>query len=144
MSTKKYNPKIAGGLPVSRLHPSSACAGSFCCLHNPSDHHMVDWMLNLRASGLMERLCRHGIGHPDPDSLAWLKRNGLEGYEVHGCCGCCQPCTHGVVFDELKADGLDSYEIRRRWPRLSGKCPLGCGFSGIAYASYNHCLMGDW
>ena len=51
---------------------------------------MKDWPLNLRESMLMERICSHGIGHPDPDSLAWMERNGREGYGVHGCDGCCQ------------------------------------------------------
>lgn len=35
-------------------------------------------------------------------------------------------------------------EIRRRWPRLQGACPKGCGFRGIGYASWEHYLLGDW
>lgn len=38
---------------------------------------------------LAERVCRHGIGHPDPDSLAYLESRGVEGMGVHGCDGCC-------------------------------------------------------
>jgi hypothetical protein len=72
-----------------------------------------------------------------------------------------QTCDHGVTFDEEAARALlsnrhpataldfimgdpSSSEIRRRWPRLCGKCPKGCGFDGIAYASHMHYLMGDW
>jgi hypothetical protein len=33
----------------------------------------------------MERICPHGIGHPDPDDPAF--KNPIEG--VHGCDGCC-------------------------------------------------------
>lgn len=53
-------------------------------------------------------------------------------------------CDHGVTFDEAAAAGLDAYEVRRRWPRLQGKCPKGCGFVGIAYASMLHYISGDW
>lgn len=53
-------------------------------------------------------------------------------------------CTHGVTFDEPAARGLDAYEVRRRWPRLDGRCPLGCGYCGIAYASGAHYVHGDW
>jgi hypothetical protein len=34
--------------------------------------------------------------------------------------------------------------IRRRFPRLDGPCPLGCGYVGIAYASAEHYGYGDW
>lgn len=55
-----------------------------------------------------------------------------------------EKCDHGVTFDLEAAKKLDKYEIRRRWPRLFGKCPKGCGYLGIAYASTQHYLMGDW
>jgi hypothetical protein len=74
-------------------HPASACEGNHCCLHNPSDHHMVDWEMNWRPDrGIMERLCpEHGTGHPDPDDIAYLKRVGrdADAEGIHGCCGCC-------------------------------------------------------
>ena len=70
-------------------------------------------------------------------------------------------CSHGLFFDEEEArrilDGWEpktdaewvmgnpgSAEVRRRWPRLHGPCPLKCGFSGIAYASPEHYALGDW
>jgi hypothetical protein len=70
-------------------------------------------------------------------------------------------CNHGVTFDPDEArrilescDPSDpedfimgnpaSAEIRQRWPRLQGVCPLGCGFQGIAYASSEHYAAGDW
>lgn len=42
-----------------------------------------------RASGLVEDICEHGVGHPNKDSLAEMESNGYHGFEVHGCCGCC-------------------------------------------------------
>lgn len=75
----------------------------------------------------------------------------------------CDPktCDHGVKFDSDEAERLlrnwkpktsvdfimgnpASAEIRRRWPRHSGACPKGCGYIGIAYASHEHYLAGDW
>ena len=53
-------------------------------------------------------------------------------------------CTHGVTFDEEASIGLSSLEIRQRWPRMSGLCPIGCGYKGICYASYLHYVAGDW
>lgn len=72
-------------------HPQRSCDGEFCTIHNPSPHHMREWTLNWRGDrGLMERICPcHGVGHPDPDDIAYHERNGREGMGVHGCFGCC-------------------------------------------------------
>lgn len=76
-------------------HGPSVCAGEACTLHNPSDHHMTDWPLVLRETGLMERKCQHGVGHPDPDSVAWAESKSAPGnrgsWGIHGCDGCCSP-----------------------------------------------------
>lgn len=55
-------------------------------------------------------------------------------------------CDHGVIFDQATADAerLPPHEVRKRWPRLDGECPLGCGYRGIAYASMTHYLYGDY
>lgn len=74
------------------IHPKSACKGHPCVFHNPSDHKMKDWPKVLRLDWgppFVERQCPHGIGHPDPDSLAYLKSQGHESMDVHGCDGCC-------------------------------------------------------
>ena len=65
------------------VHEPDKCMGEFCCIHNPSDHHMVDWDQLWRAdTNIMERICpKHGVGHPDPDDL---NKN-----VIHACCGCC-------------------------------------------------------
>lgn len=82
------------GKGLVRTHGASDCAGPvgengkpICCIHNPSNHHMVTWGQNWRGDkGMMERLCLHGIGHPDPDDLA-VRTTEWAG--VHGCDGCC-------------------------------------------------------
>ena len=72
-----------------------------------------------------------------------------------------EKCSHGVTFDleeakkilgswkpkdaaEFVAGNPATREIRRRWLRLDGQCPKGCGFNGIAYASMEHYTYGDW
>jgi len=70
-------------------------------------------------------------------------------------------CDHGVSFDLEEAERVlgewspqtpeefvmgnpAASEVRKRWPRLDGTCPKGCGFVGIAYASHEHYTKGDW
>lgn len=55
-------------------------------------------------------------------------------------------CDHGVVFDEkdFKDNDLSASEVRKKYPRGWGPCPKGCGFNGIAYASFLHYIAGDW
>lgn len=53
-------------------------------------------------------------------------------------------CDHGIRFDDKVAESMDVAEIRKRWPRLNGPCPLGCGYVGIYYASRAHYVYGDW
>lgn len=53
-------------------------------------------------------------------------------------------CDHGVSFDDEASRGLSADEVRKRWPRGYGPCPKGCGFNGIAYASFAHYVSGDW
>lgn len=81
-----------GAATLVNVHPVDQCAGRACVVHNPSDHHMRGWPLNWRGDrGLMERMCPHRVGHPDPDSVAWLLANGDEHAGAHGCDRCCVP-----------------------------------------------------
>ena len=71
------------------VHDRSQCAGTACCVHNPSDHPMRDFPLHWRADrGIMERTCSHDVGHPDPDDL-----KVKAGVDNHGCDGCCVPLS---------------------------------------------------
>lgn len=73
-------------------HPDD-CVGDQCPLHKRSDHCMRMWPQHWRDDrGLMERICPHGVGHPDPDHMAAVRfldpeRAKWEG--IHGCDGCC-------------------------------------------------------
>ena len=69
------------------VHPSSACVGEYCTIHNRSNHTMRSFPQHWRADrAIMERICSHGVGHPDPDEYK-LTISVFEG--VHGCDGCC-------------------------------------------------------
>lgn len=98
----EYDVYICGdGHVVSHLHDPRVCHGRNCVIHNPSDHIMKDWPTHFRdpmvehfsmgmKPGLMERICPHGTGHPDPDSADfWVNEVKMEDYGIHGCDGCC-------------------------------------------------------
>jgi hypothetical protein len=74
--------------PPLVVHTPDECGDEPCCIHNPSEHPLRDWPLHWRGH-VMERICSHGIGHPDPDDLAWRRRSGQPDPSVHGCDGCC-------------------------------------------------------
>lgn len=71
---------------LTNVHSPQSCLGEYCTIHNRSDHHMRLWPQHWRSDrGIIERICPHGVGHPDPDS-PWFD----DSYEwVHGCDGCC-------------------------------------------------------
>lgn len=80
--------ELVGGQILMGVHTSDICAGQYCTIHNFSDHHMVTWPQNWRPGfyhAYMERICPHGIGHPDPDEIY------IEEIAVHACDGCCDP-----------------------------------------------------
>jgi hypothetical protein len=92
-----YSPK---GLVI---HNRDQCDGRYCPFHNPSNHHMRDWHIHVRLDkmALAERTCKHGVGHPDPDSLAWMKSHFRpeisDAMGIHGCDRCCIRSTSAVI-----------------------------------------------
>lgn len=84
------------GEVVGRIHPVEDCEGRACVIHNPSDHSMRSFPTHWREAGPwdvkpshVERTCPHGIGHPDPDDLAYWASVGVTAMGIHGCDGCC-------------------------------------------------------
>lgn len=76
------------------VHNKADCKGDNCVIHNPSNHCMIEFPTHWRADRhLMERICPHGIGHPDPDDFSFKKLHmnpSHSKYEsMHGCDGCC-------------------------------------------------------
>lgn len=80
---------------LSNTHNPKLCKGQGCPVHHPSDHTLRHMRTHWRGDrGLMERICKHGVGHPDPDHLDFVERtSGKEAADVesvHGCDGCCR------------------------------------------------------
>lgn len=72
---------LEGGEVLFNVHREDCCDGR-CPIHERSDHHMRGFRQHYRGDrGFMERICPHGIGHPDPDDRY---ADGM-----HGCDGCC-------------------------------------------------------
>ena len=77
------------GQYVENVHDKKNCAGEHCSVHKPSNHHMREWPTLLRGgepfdlATFTERICPHGVGHPDPDDPF--------APSIHGCDGCCTP-----------------------------------------------------
>ena len=82
---------LPNGTRLTGVHLAAKCEGRPCVIHNPTKHAMSDWPLiwrDDRVPGIFERICPHGIGHPDIDQRDfWLETN-QEWQEVHGCDGC--------------------------------------------------------
>ena len=77
---------------VLSVHPRSACEPP-CAVHAPSDHALRDAPLQWRADRqLFERVCEHGVGHPDPDDIRYRRVTRDDAAGVHGCCAneCCR------------------------------------------------------
>lgn len=94
---------LEGGQHVYNVHSPAFCRDGICCIHNRTDHQLRSWPQNFRGDGLMERLCRHGIGHPDPDD--YLIRMKIHP-GIHSCDGCCQ--TANTIEGELVIKELES------------------------------------
>lgn len=100
-------------IELAHVHSEVTCAGRACVVHHPTNHHMRRWRLLWRGDrrpGLFERVCPHGIGHPDPDQYGYWRAaakawrpplnadildgppvsNPFEAMGVHGCDGCCR------------------------------------------------------
>jgi hypothetical protein len=108
------------GQAVLRTHPRSKCEGRSlpCCIHDPSDHHMREWQMNWRSdTGVMERFCPHGIGHPDPDHMAYVRSLTPE---------------HECVFDRGRR-----YEAASEW--LEADEQDGCPFPHLDWQGVHGC-----
>lgn len=69
-------------------HEHGECKVGSCPIHNPSKHVLRDCPTHWRQDrGIMERICPHGVGHPDPDCMYAQQDT------VHACDGCCARTT---------------------------------------------------
>ena len=76
-------------MSLAAPHDPALCAGRGCSQHHPSKHHMRTWPKVWREFyGYSDRMCSHGVGHPDPDDVVHLQALG-EAWTEHACDGCC-------------------------------------------------------
>lgn len=95
------------GQVMHYVHGKDECDGNPCPIHNPTDHPLRDAPTHWRYDRkIMERMCEHGVGHPDPDDI---HVRTVEGEGVHGCDGCCQGIYH--ILNKPR----DSVRIMDRW-----------------------------
>lgn len=81
----------SGNFELQGIHEeNSDCQTHGCVVHNPTPNPLWNAPYNWREDrALMERICRHGIGHPDIDSANYLRRTGQRAQLTHACDGCC-------------------------------------------------------
>lgn len=80
---------------IQCVHSEDECYG-ICPIHHMTEHIMRSFPQHWRDDRrIMERICPHGIGHPDPDHLSSLARrfpmDRVHIEAIHGCDGCCIP-----------------------------------------------------
>lgn len=78
---------------LAGLHePNSECYAHGCVIHSPPQtgplsQAVYNWR---KDRSIMERLCSHGVGHPDQDAADHHIRIGQAWQNSHGCDGCCR------------------------------------------------------
>lgn len=121
-----------------RFHNPESCAGEPCAVHNPQ-HHMKDWPTTVRFDRecLIERICKHGVGHPDPHSVDYLANRDVHNwgqkeahmaYSIHGCDLCCTPPTPEEFREDNKMTVPSNYRgvpvparLRQYWDKPTGR-----------------------
>lgn len=82
--------ELPNGLVLENVHSARLCEGWACVIHRPTPHHMAEWPLHWRDDrGIFERICEHGIGHPDPDQFDYWYATDQTAQGIHGCDGDC-------------------------------------------------------
>ncbi|QNE35876.1 hypothetical protein [Leifsonia shinshuensis] len=84
-------------------HEVGECLLAHCAIHSPSQHPLASAPLRWRSDLLiLERVCPHGIGHPDADGLDHVfvvdGEMAAAVLAVHTCDGCCGSAPPGGVF----------------------------------------------
>jgi hypothetical protein len=70
-----------------RSHLEEDCTGEVCAFHKRTDHHMRKYKQFFRfGTGMMERVCSHGVGHPDPDDAKIVDGTHDGTHECDACC----------------------------------------------------------
>lgn len=109
------------------IHSREVCSGH-CPFHNPSDHGMKDWPMLIRGSGLVERMCDHLVGHPDPDSVKWTNDfTGQGTWGTHSCDLCCVKAGNEEPILKLGPNSEVSFVLKETRIAIGGlmRCCTG-------------------
>lgn len=80
---------------LHQVHSYSVCRGRECIIHRPDRRDSDLWPLLWREDrGIFERICPHGVGHPDRAQRDYWLRTEQEHNFIHGCDFCCH---HNLV-----------------------------------------------
>lgn len=75
---------------LKNVHDKDFCAGQICVMHNPINGDfrrlLLVWENNVKR---YERVCEHGVTHPDPSQFAFWRATGQEQLGTHPCDRCC-------------------------------------------------------
>lgn len=85
---------LPGGDVLRGFHHPRDCAEQpwGCWVHRPLPHPLTGAPVVWRADReIAERICSHGIGHPDPQGAAYVWQSRDVDVTRHGCDGCCGP-----------------------------------------------------
>lgn len=88
MSSETFT--LPDGRVLTNVHPAENCRGRWCVIHWPKPSHMNKWPLHWRDDrGIFERICTHGVGHPDHSQTDFWEETGQSHQGIHGCDFCC-------------------------------------------------------
>lgn len=85
--------RVSNGV-ITSVHSARLCADRVygCWMHDPRGHALDQAPVHWRDDrGIAERICDHGIGHPDPQDAAYNFHELGRDITGHGCDGCCRP-----------------------------------------------------
>jgi len=98
-----------------------------CVVHHPSQHPMRMWPMHWRMDRyIVERICPHGIGHPDPDQIFPIDDDGR-----HGCDGCC------LSGSPTEVDASKEIVVRSGDPLMLAKMDLDRALVTIVTAQWS-------
>jgi len=99
----KYQKLENSTIDLLSHEPDECMSPEACTIHNRTDHHMRSFKQFYRfGRGIMERICTHGVGHPDPDDYKII--TGADD-GAHGCDGCCIRFATEEEYNDARKHG---------------------------------------
>lgn len=93
------------------VHSPRLCEGQpfGCWVHSPLEWALSSAPVRWREDrGFAERICQHGIGHPDLQDSLYNWDVHRRDVSVHGCDGCCYPRPQWYLDHLPSGDASDA------------------------------------